>query len=119
MARTTLTFTRDSSADIKSSYERDTSNDITTTSVVGEVVVGSTVNYNVEENGEPLYAWESDLGDIVYTKTPTPTVGDIIYDINGGTPPEIISQDNGAYYPSEITETSENNIYTYGYYEPS
>lgn len=49
MARTTITFTRDSSADIKSSHTRDTSNDITTLSVVGEVAAGSTVNYTVSK----------------------------------------------------------------------
>lgn len=49
MPRTTLTFTRDSSADIKSSYARDVSNDITTTSVIGEVDAGSTVNYAVSK----------------------------------------------------------------------
>lgn len=51
MATTTLTFTRDSSSDIKLFYTRDISNDIITSSVIGEVNVGSTVNYSVSKDG--------------------------------------------------------------------
>lgn len=87
MPSITLTFIRDSSSDIKSSYTRDASNDTTTTSVVGEVDVGSTVNYSVEGMGETLYAWdyEGDDGEpqTIYTKSPLPAVGSYPCDENG------------------------------------
>lgn len=85
--RKAITFTRDSSADIKSSYARDASNDITTTSVVGEVDAGSTVNYTVskeanENNPDALYAWNYN-STYIYTKSTTPSVGDTIYSGDG------------------------------------
>lgn len=108
MPRTTLTFTRDSSSDIKSSYTRDTLNDIFTSSVIGEVDVGSTVNYTVgcelyqTKSGSVIINEDTTL-DVILEEMPEKTLTISVYDVYNMAGADLII--NGVSYSISETET--------------
>lgn len=107
MPRTTLTFTRDSSSDIKSSYTRDALNDIFTSSVIGEVDIGSTVDYNVSCE---LYQTKS--GSMVINED---TTLDVI--LEDSTATLTITYDGSDVVDFKITDDNGNVLHQHEYYD--